>query len=410
MVQRLLEGPWEALKRRFPDRQIYHRSDGHVRYFAISTQVQVAAIALGCLAAAWTAIATANMIVNAHERAQQRQRVAAMEARYEQMLEEARAAEAAALAYVESRTENFDRAAGRFQVRHDMLSRLLDFADELQGGGDMQSPGLEGGRILMAATPADPYPRTAITDPTLPVMGEDTAQARVSALVAEQDAVLAEAENSAEARLENLRAVVRLTGLRVDELMDKREDESDGEGGPFIPVTESGLFGEAFEPGDPFNARVARLASRVSEAESLERMLEALPLGQPVDGPHRLTSNYGVRMDPFTRRPAFHAGKDFAGPRGTPIVAPAPGRVVYAGWRAGYGRTVEIDHGYGFRTRYGHLQTIGVRRGDQVILGQKIGGMGSTGRSTATHLHYEVWFDDAHADPDRFLRAGRYVH
>ena len=82
--------------------------------------------------------------------------------------------------------------------------------------------------------------------------------------------------------------------------------------------------------------------------------MTAAPLAAPVDGPYRHTSPYGRRIDPFTRRLAFHAGSDFAAYRNAPIVAPAPGRVVYAGWRAGYGRTVEIDHGYGFRTRYGH--------------------------------------------------------
>ncbi|HCY55221.1 MAG TPA: M23 family peptidase, partial [Oceanicaulis sp.] len=112
---------------------------------------------------------------------------------------------------------------------------------------------------------------------------------------------------------------------------------------------------------------------------------------------------------PFTRRPAFHTGRDFAGARGTPITAGAAGSVVYAGWRSGYGRTVEIDHGYGFRTRYAHLHTIDVRRGDVVEAGQRLGGMGTTGRSTATHLHYEVWFRGNHLDPERFLRAGHYV-
>ena len=106
---------------------------------------------------------------------------------------------------------------------------------------------------------------------------------------------------------------------------------------------------------------------------------------------------------------SFHAGLDFTAYRGAPILAAAPGRVVYAGRRSGYGRTVEIDHGYGFKTRYGHLNSIDVRYGDVVEEGQKIGGMGNTGRSTATHLHFEVMFRDRHVDPANFLRAGRYV-
>ncbi|MEO1038311.1 MAG: peptidoglycan DD-metalloendopeptidase family protein [Pseudomonadota bacterium] len=408
MVKRLLEGPWEAFKTRFPDRQIYHRSDGQVRYFAITSTMQAIALGVACALVAWLAIATANMAVGAYALNQREARLAQMEARYQNLLEEARAAEAAAIAFVESSSETFDRTAGEFRLRHETLRRLLDFADDLSAGDDAQSPGLEGGRILMAAVPSDPDPRTALIDLAMPASHSGSAEAQVAALVDEQDAVLAAAEDAAESRLENLRAVLRLTGMRPEELAEQASAD-EGSGGPLLSLQDAALFGAEFDLDDPFDARVSRIASRLVETQELERFIEAIPLGLPVDGVHRLTSNYGMRSDPFTRRPAFHAGKDFAGPRGTPIIAPAPGRVVYAGWRSGYGRTVEVDHGYGFRTRYAHLHTIDVRRGDRVALGQKLGGMGSSGRSTATHLHYEVWFDNAHADPDRFLRAGRYV-
>lgn len=408
MVKRLLEGPWEALRASFPDRQIYHRSDGQVRYFAITTSMQMAALGAACALVAWLAIATANMAVGAYAMNQREARLAEMEARYQSLLEEARAAEAAAIAYVETRSETFDRTAGEFRVRHETLRRLLDFADDLSAGGDVQSPGLEGGRILMAATPADPAPRSALVDLAMPDRGDGPAEAQVAALVNEQDAVLAAAENAAEARLENLRAVLRLTGMSADAMAEQDEDDG-GTGGPFLSLQDAALFGAAFDLTDPFNARVNRLAARLVDSQQLEQLIEAMPLGVPVDGPHRVTSPYGMRSDPFTHRPAFHAGIDFAAYRGMPIVAAAAGRVVYAGWRAGYGRTVEVDHGFGFRTRYGHLQTIEVRRGDRVALGQKLGGMGNSGRSTGTHLHYEVWFEGTHTNPDPFLRAGRYV-
>lgn len=410
MVKRMLAGPWEAVRRRLPDRQIYHRSEGQVRYFAVTTGMQIAAIGAACAITVWVAIASVNMMLHGRAMSVRAEREALMAARYEQALEEARAAEAAALAYLESRTDAFDRTAGEFQVRHETLRRLLDFADDLQADDGFSSPSLEGGRILMAASPADPDPRAALI-PAAEVGAEAgaRAEARVAALVAGQDAALAEAEDAAEARLEGLRAVLRLTGLSVEEVLAEGEPEAGGEGGPFIALDEASLFGD-LETSDPFNARVSRIAARLLEAEALEDALAAMPLGVPVGTAYRMTSDYGPRIDPFTRRPAFHAGKDFAAYQRAPIVAPAPGRVVYAGWRAGYGRMVEIDHGYGFRTRYGHLHSIDVRRGDAVATGQKLGGMGSTGRSTATHLHYEIWFDGAHYDPERFLRAGRYVH
>ena len=162
-------------------------------------------------------------------------------------------------------------------------------------------------------------------------------------------------------------------------------------------------------PSASTSARIARIASRLLEVEELEDFVEAGPLGEPVGDTYRQTSDFGVRIDPFNGRPTSHRGMDFAAYRRAPIEATGPGRVIYAGWRGGYGRTVEIDHGYGFVTRYGHLHEIDVRRGDTVERGQRIGGMGSTGRSTATHLHYEIWYNGSAIDPERLLRAGQYV-
>ena len=411
MVKRLLEGPWEHVKERFPDRQIYHRTEGQVRYFVVTTTMQLSVIGAVCILAVWLTITSVNMILANSETDRMRFEIAAIEDRHAEELEEARASEAAALAYVQSRTSEFDRTAGEFQLRHDTLRRLLDFADDLSVGDDRRSPSLEGGRILMAAAPADPDPRSALYDPVTPADMEGLAEERVAALLADQDAALSAAEDSAERRLENLRAVLRLTGMRVDEAMGEGPLEAEGgTGGPLIAMDAAPIFSQALDLEDPFNARVARIASRLVEAEQLETLRDAAPLAMPISGPFRQTSPYGSRIDPFTRRLTFHPGKDFAAYRNAPIVAPAAGRIVYAGWRAGYGRTVEIDHGFGFRTRFGHLHSIDVRRGDAVETGQRLGGMGSTGRSTGTHLHYEVWFRGAHVDPENFIRAGRYVH
>jgi len=116
-----------------------------------------------------------------------------------------------------------------------------------------------------------------------------------------------------------------------------------------------------------------------------------------------------VRLDPFTRRPAYHSGLDFAGGHATPIHATGPGVVSYVGRRSGYGNVVEIDHGRGLKTRYAHLSGFAVRPGERVAVGQRIAAMGSTGRSTGTHLHYEVWVNGRAQNPGRFLKAGRYV-
>lgn len=198
----------------------------------------------------------------------------------------------------------------------------------------------------------------------------------------------------------HLRDVIVQTGLDPDEL-----DAPAGAGalgGPYIPV--------ALDPADgPFEAMVGMLQETLVERERLRRAAEALPFARPVPRGYELTSGFGVRRDPFTRRPAMHGGVDFRTPTGTVIRAAGAGRVVAAEYSGGYGNMVDIDHGNGVVTRYAHLSAITAEAGQIVAAGDAIGAAGSTGRSTGPHLHYEVRVDDAPVDPMRFLRAGRIL-
>jgi murein DD-endopeptidase MepM/ murein hydrolase activator NlpD len=135
-----------------------------------------------------------------------------------------------------------------------------------------------------------------------------------------------------------------------------------------------------------------------------------VPLTTPVTGEaFDKSSGFGARIDPFTGRYAFHPGVDFAGPWGAAVAATAPGVVVFAGARGGYGNMVEIDHGFGMHTRYGHLAKITVKIGSRVDKGGVIGKMGSTGRSTGPHVHYEVLYENVVRNPTKFIEAGRHV-
>jgi murein DD-endopeptidase MepM/ murein hydrolase activator NlpD len=140
--------------------------------------------------------------------------------------------------------------------------------------------------------------------------------------------------------------------------------------------------------------------------ERLNRTLALVPYRKPVIGEVEFTSGFGVRSDPFLGRPAMHTGLDFRAAMGDPVRATANGKVTSAGWAGGYGRMIEIDHGNGLATRYGHLSEIGVKVGDTIKIGQVIGAVGSTGRSTGPHLHYETRIDGEAVDPQKFLRAG----
>ena len=136
----------------------------------------------------------------------------------------------------------------------------------------------------------------------------------------------------------------------------------------------------------------------------MERALAAIPTAMPAAS-MMLSSGFGYRSDPFTGGGAMHAGLDFKGPVGTPILAAAEGKVVLAGFHGGYGNMIEIRHANGLVTRYAHLSGLNVRSGQMVERGVQIGRMGSTGRSTGSHLHFEVRQNGQAINPRKFLEV-----
>lgn len=166
------------------------------------------------------------------------------------------------------------------------------------------------------------------------------------------------------------------------------------------------LVGSAFSPIEfdkDMEPKYQQLADDLELWNGLAKLNTILPIGAPVENV-RVTSNFGTREDPFTGEQKRHRGIDFAGKIGTELMAVAPGRVVSAGERVGYGTTVEIDHGLGFTTLYAHLSQITVARGDWVRPGTVVGLAGSTGRSTGPHLHYEIRYKGVPFDPAKFVK------
>ena len=166
------------------------------------------------------------------------------------------------------------------------------------------------------------------------------------------------------------------------------------------------LVGAVFNPLEvdkELDEKYQKLANDITLWNGLNKLKKVLPLGAPIKDMH-ITSKYGTRKDPFTGEQKQHRGIDFAGKVGTELMAVAPGRVISAGERVGYGTTVEIDHGLGFTTLYAHLSKINVSRGDWVRPGTIVGLGGSSGRSTGPHLHYEIRYKGNPFDPERFVR------
>jgi murein DD-endopeptidase MepM/ murein hydrolase activator NlpD len=212
-----------------------------------------------------------------------------------------------------------------------------------------------------------------------------------------QVATLAAMEETYDAKARRLRGV--LTELGVNLGKSAAVALPSAMGGPFIPVS---MRPEA----NGFDRALQRVQLARVQVERLSKTMIAVPVRQPLAGELDMTSGFGVRSDPFTRGAAMHSGLDFRGPTGEPVRATAAGTVSSAGVNGGYGRVVEIDHENGFSTRYGHLSEILVSEGATVRPGQVIGRLGSTGRSTGPHLHYETRIDGDAVDPNKFLRAG----
>ncbi|MBZ9676771.1 peptidoglycan DD-metalloendopeptidase family protein [Mesorhizobium sp. ES1-1] len=184
-------------------------------------------------------------------------------------------------------------------------------------------------------------------------------------------------------------------GLPVDSNFGK--DNSDV-GGPLIPLDSSMIF----------DSKVKELDEALDALDHLKKEARRLPLANPAPG-HTVTSPFGVRTDPILGSAALHSGMDFRAPIGMAAKVTAPGVVTKAGWNGGYGRMVEVDHGNGFSTRYGHLSEIDVTVGEKLDAGAVVGKTGSSGRSTGPHLHYEVRHNGEAIDPLRFLTIGKKV-
>jgi murein DD-endopeptidase MepM/ murein hydrolase activator NlpD len=200
-------------------------------------------------------------------------------------------------------------------------------------------------------------------------------------------------ERPSDQRSENsgdLEQLIASTGIDVEELLSRLGSVPAGQGGPYVALD------QAAAPPD------------AQRAEELQKIVATLPLGAPLDG-FEVESPFGGRADPFTRRQAFHPGLDLVAPYRSPVYSTAPGTVTFTGTKSAYGKFVEIDHGHGIVTRYGHLHRITVTRGQKVPAHFQVGELGSTGRSTGPHLHYEVAVNGQVQDPEKFLQAGKNV-
>ncbi len=350
-----------------------------MRGYVLSTGKQLACAAGVGAAALWMGVCTAAMMVNALAVSQTDQVVLKQKAYYERLNADRQARLNSAVAQLSATSGSLDELAASVEKRHAALALLVS---DFKG-----APGAAQALAVGKPTLADASPVE-----------------RIQATRIDQERLIDAAEGFAKSRAERLRLAMRMAGLDAGSFTGR----GSGLGGPLIEAKDPRALAAVLDVDEEFASRIHRAASDMSDMRSLSSAAQRLPFYRPTSNP-ALSSSYGVRFDPFTHRPAFHSGLDFPGAFYTPIMATAPGVISFTGVRSGYGNTVEIDHGGGFKTRYAHLQAIAVRVGQRVSIGQRVGAMGSTGRSTGPHLHYEVWVNGRAQNPNRFLKAGEYV-
>lgn len=336
---------------------------------------QMTAAAAAALALGWTLVASGGFLFDLATESAADQAVQRTRAESERRTADLQARLDSAVVRMTATTGSLDGMAAMVERRHAALTQVMTMFHGVQGAEE-------------ALKPSEPLPASA--NPVRRILG----------VRMDQERLIARAEDVAQTRAERLRLAFRLAGLNPAAYAPQGASL----GGPLVEARDPKALAAILDVDEAFAVRIRHAADNLTEMRGLADAAEGLPFNRPTQA--RTTSGYGVRFDPFNGRPAVHQGQDFAAPLNTPIFATAPGVVSFVGVRSGYGKTVEIDHGRGFKTRFAHLNGTAVTPGQRVALGQRIGAMGTTGRSTGVHLHYEVWVNGRPQNPARFMKAG----
>jgi len=218
--------------------------------------------------------------------------------------------------------------------------------------------------------------------------------------------IFARLEDAVTVSMAPLQKVFEKVGISTDKLLSDVKRGYSGIGGPLMRVSVSTKGGP---PTDPISLKANELLAAMDKVNLMRIGAEQTPLVLPLKTAFRLSSPFGMRRHPLTGKVRMHEGVDLAGAYGSPLYATADGVVSFAGWAGGYGRLVKIQHARGIETRYGHMSKIRVKKGQRVSQGERIGDMGSSGRSTGSHVHYEVRVGGRAVNPARYIKAGRDV-
>jgi murein DD-endopeptidase MepM/ murein hydrolase activator NlpD len=433
------DGFKRRIKHAFRERQIYLRSEGQVQFVTLRPWVQgvlASAIVAGLF---WLSFATVNITFKDQIIAAKERRALQMQIAYEDRL-------AAMQTVVDQINDRLMLDQNAYMTKVDELGSLHRelverhtlLTEVLKRGWAPNSPG-QAPDDVSEATPETERGSTALADGDHPAGTNLPSSAKpalaagtqaswrapahefrtrddaakpivelrtdIAALREGQDDLLDQIETKKRAQMDRIEGALSKLGLAASRISGRKghAGKDANMGGPFVSLRS--VWPEDKETQD----QILRIEQHIKSIDTLRKAVRAMPVVRPLGSAHKVTSGYGVRRDPLRKVLAVHYGVDFRGDAGDEVTAAAGGTVVHAGRRAGYGNLVELRHDNGVSTRYAHLSRIDVEVGQKVGRYEPIGRIGSTGRSTGPHLHYEILVFDKPVDPRKFWRVGENV-
>ncbi len=429
------------LERHFPERRLFLKSDTDTRYIRLKPETQLLAYAGTSLVVAWAILSTAVLLMdsigsgNFREQAKRdlttfQDRLNVMSAQRDEWAGEALDAQNrfnAALAQISvmqsellaSETRRHELETG-IEVIQTTLRETMKDRDAARTALARLEEQNEDEKAILAAASVAPTTMAFMTDVLADTAAErDLIQADAQAALAQRaeleheirlmidqnDQIFRQLEEAMAISVEPLDKMFRSAGMPTDQIIEQVRRGYSGQGGPLTPLS----FSTRGEEPSPDALRTNRLLNQMDVLNIYRIAAEKAPFASPLRAAVRFTSGYGYRRDPRTGGRRMHNGQDFAGPYGTDIFATADGVVTHAGWQSGFGKLIKIKHAFGIETLFAHNANIRVKKGQRVSRGDHISDMGSTGRSTGNHLHYEVRVDGKPVNPMTYIKAARNV-
>ena len=422
------------MERFFPERRLFLRSDSDTRFIRLKSETQaVAAIGLTALVG-WSIVATSILLMDSIGSGNFRDQAKRDQLTYQQRLNalsaerDARAAEAlaaqdrfaAALKQISvMQTELLTSEAHRRELetgidviqatlrevmksREEATARLAELESDLKGevalaraSGDDATVKLLNEALTRVAEERD----QVIADAQASLIRAAEMQAEIEILEDKNDRIFRKLEEAMTVSVMPLDKMFEKAGMDPDRILNEVRKGYSGQGGPLTPLS----FSTKGDATSPETLRANRILNQMDRLNLYRIAAQKAPFASPLKDSFRFTSGFGYRWG------RLHAGTDFAAPHGTPIYSTADGVVIHADWQSGYGRLVKIQHEFGIETRYAHMSKIRVKVGQRVSRGDRIGDMGNTGRSTGTHLHYEVRVGGKPVNPMIYIKAAKDV-